>query len=274
MPVCNRRFRTERVPNEVLSDLPHRARELSAIGQDIVERGDEKIHFFFGDDERRENFDHVHRVAGDLRQNPMLAQHLGDDHLGEEDLVDFVEKLPRHLEFELGRLVKLDSDDEAFPAHFLDEGMFRAQRVYALDQERAHSRGILDQLLVIEHFEGRESASHREIVPAEGCRVNDTTIHPAESPLVDFAASDDRATRHVAATQTLRESNDVGLEIPVLKPEHFSGATEPGLDFVAEQQRSVFPAKLLRPFEEIGRRRFAAFALDRLDDEGCDITFR
>src|SRR5437773_368052 len=148
-------------------------------------------------------------MAGDLRENTMLAQHLGYDHLREEDLVDFVEKLPRHLELELGRLMELDSDDEPFTAHFLDERMFGAQRVDALDQERAHSRRVFDQLLVVQDLEGRESARHREIVPTEGGRVNDATVHPAESLLVNFAPSHDRSARHVTAAQTFRERNDI-----------------------------------------------------------------
>ena len=57
----------------------------------------------------------------------MLAEHLGHDHLREEDLVDFVQQLPRHFEFELLRFMKFDPDHESFAAHFLDKGMFRAQ---------------------------------------------------------------------------------------------------------------------------------------------------
>ena len=67
---------------------------------------------------------HVHRMTGYLRENAVFAQHLSHDHLREEHLVDLVQKLPRHLELELARLVKLNPDHEAFAAHFLNEGMF------------------------------------------------------------------------------------------------------------------------------------------------------
>ena len=153
MPLVIRALGSERMADEVLADFPHGAGELSAFGQDIVERGDEEIHFFFADDEGRKNLDYVHGVTGHLSENAMLAQHLGDDHLGEEHLVDFVEEFPRHFELEFRRLVELDADDEAFAANFLDERMLRAQRIHALDQKRAHSRGVLDELLVIEDFE-------------------------------------------------------------------------------------------------------------------------
>jgi hypothetical protein len=102
------------MPDEVLSDFPHRAGELAAFGQHVIERGDEQIDFAFADDERRQNLHHVHGVAGDLGQDAVLAQHLGHDHLGEENLVDFVQELPRHLELELDRLVELDRDNQPF----------------------------------------------------------------------------------------------------------------------------------------------------------------
>ena len=63
--------------------------------------------------------------------------------------------------------MKFDRDDQAFPAHFLDETMFRAQRIDPFHQLRAHFRGALDQIFLIDHFERGETAGHREIIPAE-----------------------------------------------------------------------------------------------------------
>ena len=59
----------------------------------------------------------------------------------------------------------------------------------------------------------------------------------------------------------------------MLEPEHFSGAAEPGLDFVAKKKRPVLPAKLLGAHEEIGLRRLAAFPLDRLDHKCGHVAF-
>ena len=219
-------------------------------------------------------FNHIHGVTGDLGQDAMLREHLGHDHLREEDLVDLVQKLPRHLELKLVRLVELDRDHETFAAHFLDEGMFGAQRIDALDQELAHARGVLDQLLVVEHFERGEAAGHGEIVAAEGGGVHHAAIHPAKGLLVDIAPRHDRAAGDIAAAQGLGQGNDVRLEVPMLKAKHFAGAPEAGLDFVADKKRAVFAAKLLGAVKEIAARIIHAFALHRLDDEGGDIAFR
>ena len=183
-----------------------------------------------------------------------LREHLGHDHLREEDLVDLVQKFPGHLELKLVRLVELDRDHESFAAHFLDEGMFRAQRIDPLDQELAHARGVFDQLFVVDDFERGEAAGHREVVAAEGGRVHHTTIHPAEGLLINVAPRNNRAARDIAAAQGLGERDDVGLEVPMFEAKHLAGAAEAGLDFVADQKRAVFSAKLLRTLKEIGPR--------------------
>ena len=168
-------------------------------------------------------------MTGDLRENAMFGEQLRYDHLREEDLVDLVQELPCHPQFKLVRFVKLDRDHEAFAAHFFDEGMFRPQRVDALHQHCSHLRGVLDKFLVIDHVERGKSAGHGEIVAPEGCRMHDAAIHAAERFLINLASRDDRAAGHVAATKRLRERDDVGLEIPMLKTKHFSRATKPGL---------------------------------------------
>ena len=94
-------------------------------------------------------------------------------------------------------------------------------------------RGVLDQLFVIDHFERGQAAGHREIVAAERGRMHDTTVHPAEGLLVNVAPGHNRAARHVAAAQGLRERDDVRLEVPMLEPKHLAGSSETGLDFVA-----------------------------------------
>ena len=59
-------LRAEGVPDEIIPYFPHRARELPALAQGRVKRVDKHVHLLFADDERREDFDHVHSVAGDL----------------------------------------------------------------------------------------------------------------------------------------------------------------------------------------------------------------
>src|SRR5205814_3981080 len=58
----------------------------------------------------------------------------------------------------------------------------------------------------------------------------------------------------------------------MLETEHFSSATQSGLDFIGNEQRAVFATELLRPNKEIGLRCLAAFALDGFDHERRDIA--
>src|SRR5436189_6242340 len=60
----------------------------------------------------------------------------------------------------------------------------------------------------------------------------------------------------------------------MLKSEHLSGSPKAALHFIANQNCTVFPAKLLRARKEIGDGRFATFALNRFDDESGDVAFR
>src|SRR3954471_15125287 len=97
--------------------------------------------------------------------------------------------------------------------------------------------------------------------------MHHATIHPRESFLINIAAGDDRTTGHVATAQALCERDDIRLEIPMFEPEHLTGAPEAGLDFIGHEERPVLPAKLLRSIIEVALRIFAAFALDRLEEE-------
>src|SRR5712691_3578183 len=102
--------------------------------------------------------------------------------------------------------------------------------------------------------------------------MNHATVHAAESLLINLAPRHNRAARHVPATERLRQRDDVRLEVPMLKAKHFPGAAKSGLHFIRDEQRPVFAAKLLRANEEIGLRRFTAFALNSLNDERRDVA--
>ncbi len=58
----------------------------------------------------------------------------------------------------------------------------------------------------------------------------------------------------------------------MFEPKHFPGATETGLDFIGDQERSVFATKLLRAGKEISFRSLTAFALNGLNHERGDIS--
>src|SRR4029453_8167757 len=102
--------------------------------------------------------------------------------------------------------------------------------------------------------------------------MNAATVHPREGLLVDVPSGDDRTAGDIAAAQCFGERDDVWLEIPMLKSEHFPCATKACLHFIRDQQCAVFAAKFLSPREEIRFRRLAAFALNGLDHKGGDIT--
>src|SRR5262249_46370345 len=129
--------RTNRGADKIVSKFPHWTRKFATFGEHVVERVDKHIDFFFADDKRRKDLEDVHSVTGHLRQDTVLAQHLSHDHLGEEHLVDLVQKLPRHLELELAGFVKLNTHHEAFAAHFFNEGMFRLEPFDFLHQQCA-----------------------------------------------------------------------------------------------------------------------------------------
>src|ERR1044071_7200107 len=130
--------RTNRSAYEIVFKFPHWTGEFATFSEYVVECVYEHVDFFFANDERRQNFQHIHAMTGYLRQNTVLAQHLGHDHLSKEDLVDLVQQLPSHLELELGGFMKLNAHHETFATHFLDKGMLRFQAFDSSHERGAH----------------------------------------------------------------------------------------------------------------------------------------
>ena len=58
----------------IASEFKNRPWESAATLERLVERRHEIVDLFLGNDERRQNFDDIHVVAGDLRQNTMPTQ--------------------------------------------------------------------------------------------------------------------------------------------------------------------------------------------------------
>src|SRR6266404_3730073 len=104
--------------------------------------------------------------------------------------------------------------------------------------------------------------------------MNDAAIHSTKGLLINITPGDDGAARDVTAAQCFRERDDIRFKIPMLEPEHLSGAPEAALDFVGNKERAIFPAKLLRAREKRLARRFATSALDWLDYECGNIALR
>src|SRR5437588_6801245 len=102
--------------------------------------------------------------------------------------------------------------------------------------------------------------------------MNDAPVHSRKRFLINLAPGHDCAARHVAAAQCFRKGDDVRLEVPMLETEHFSGASKSGLDFIGNEKRAAFPAKLLCANEEIGLGGLAALALNGFDHERGHVT--
>src|SRR3954447_12272247 len=97
-------------------------------------------------------------------------------------------------------------------------------------------------------------------------------IHPAERFLVNIAPGHNRGARNKSAAQTFCNRDDVRLQIPMLKAEHLSGPAQTSLNFIGDEQRSVFSTQFLSPNEEVGLRGPAAFSLHGLDHERRDVA--
>ena len=96
-------------------------------------------------------------------------------------------------------------------------------------------------------------------------------LHRVEHRLVHGPRHQQRADRHVAARERLRDRHEIGLEPPVLEREQLARAAEAGLHLVDAEERAVAAAELLRAFEVAGRRQVDALALHRLDEEERDV---
>ena len=84
--------------------------------------------------------------------------------------------------------------------------------------------GILNKVLVFGDVEAGEPASHGEIVSTEGGGVSDTTIKARENALVDRATHDDGGAGDISAGQGFGHGDDVGIKVPVLEAEPFTGS--------------------------------------------------
>ena len=114
-------------------------------------------------------------------------------------------------------------------------------------------------------------ATIAEVVRRERRAVAERVLERVEDGLVDGVAHQQRADRHVAAGERLRDRDQVGLETPVLGREHAARAAEAGLHLVEAEERAVAPAERLRPREVAVRGQDHALAEDRLDDEDRDV---
>src|SRR5690606_27287573 len=93
-------------------------------------------------------------------------------------------------------------------------------------------------------------------------------VHAGLEQIRGALADPDGADGETAA-EALGHADGVGADARVLERVEFAGATDAALHLVEQEQQLVFVAELAQAEEELrGGRRDAAFALNRLDEDG------
>ena len=138
---------------------------------------------------------------------------------------------------------EIHAQHQAHAANFADAGVpgfeafqFRMEVVAGLAYVSQHA---------VEHAQEFDGHGTGQRTAAEGGAVH-SGMHAAGHPIGGQQRSQRKAGR-----QRLRHGDDVGLNPVVLIGEVFSGAAQPALDFVENQQRSGAVAQLPRGLREI-----------------------
>ncbi len=164
-------------------------------------------------------------------------------------------------------LHKLDADHQALAAHVAHARVASLHFGQPLQHVVALDGGVL-HAAVFQNIDGGQCGNAGQRVAAVGVAVG------AGRPGADALARDDAAQRH-AAGDALGRADDVRLHTPVLDGPPASRASHAGLHFVYDQQNAVAVAQLAQQREKAGRRHdVAAFALDRLDQDGGHVFRR
>src|SRR5438552_4783459 len=133
------------------------------------------------------------------------------------------------------------------------------------------SRGLLDELRVVQLAQSRETRRHREVVWRERRAVAHGMLERVEDSVVHALRHQQRADRDVSTRQRLRDGDEVRLEAPVLESEQLPRASESGLHLVDREERPVAAAQLLRALQVAGWREVDTVALYWFDDEQRDV---
>jgi hypothetical protein len=240
----------------------------------LVERGGEAHEILLLDDERGEDLDDVHVVAGDLGEDPVLAEQRDRDELSEQTGLACLHHVPQPPPRAAGGRTELERPHQPQPAHLTHDLVALHQRPGELQQPLPECARALDEAGAVELLERGEAGDGGEVVAGEGRAVHDRALHRVEHAPEHRPTGERRADRDVATGERLRDGHDVGIEIPVFEREQASRAPEPGLDLVHRQQRPVAAAELLGARQVAGRGDVHALALHGLDQECGDVATR
>ena len=98
--------------DEILAEVPQRARKFAKIAENVVECGDKAIDLLLADDQGRQDLHDVGVVGGDLSEDSVFLKKGSDDHLGEETLVHCMDGFPGEFEFESAAQRRADQGGE------------------------------------------------------------------------------------------------------------------------------------------------------------------
>ncbi len=166
----------------------------------------------------------------------------------------------------LGLLVPddFDADHEAFAANVAHDAELAGPATQASQQIIAHAPGVF-HVFVLDQSQGRERRGNADGISAEGRGMG------ARGPIHDAGGRNGRGKRQ-AGSDALGNTNDVGLNPGVIAGPPLAGAAHAALNLVGDQQDAVLAADVLQLDQKFARRRdVAAFALNRLDDNGRDF---
>ena len=134
-------------------------------------------------------------------------------------------------------------------------------------------RGVSKQLFLVIKGERCLARSRRQRMP--GIRVTVEELDPIRTlheGIIDVLASNDSAHGDCRARHALRERNEIGHDVEVLRSECLAQTSESRNALVEDQQNAVFVANRPQPLEiALGRDNDARRTLDRLDDDGRDV---
>ena len=258
--------------DEILAEVPKGAREFAEIAEDIVESVNKAIDFLLADDEGGENFHDIGVVGGDLGKDAMFLEKRGDDHLREEAFIHGVDCFPGEFEFEGAWFFEFDGDHEAFAADFGDDVVFFLEGAEFGHELLPAEGSVFDEVFGFGDVQAGESAGHGEVVATESGGVGDAAIESGEDALVDGATHNDGGAGDVSTREGFGHGDDIGIKVPVLETEPFSGAAHGGLDFVGNEKGSVFATEFLGGGEVVVGRVLNSFSLDGFKDESGDVA--
>src|SRR5690242_11909423 len=106
-----------RMTRQSFSEGPNGARHAMAVGNDVIKSVFDPGAIGFGDDEGREQFYGVARVARDLAKNLVILEQGNCNKLAKKASAHGFEERPGRLEFERFWASEFDSNHQSFSAH-------------------------------------------------------------------------------------------------------------------------------------------------------------